>query len=373
MGEKIKISDLQCIQCNKCTHFCPMNRVDAKFSPRGFVLKTLLGKKDEIKYGPEIWKCLTCLQCREVCPSNTAWVDFVREARAEAKDKDIYFECKHGKQIQIIQRMMANPNLKQDRLAWGQGLKYSDKGEYFYFVGCLPYFDNMFTYVNNIAIARATLKILNHAGIVPVISNDERCCGYEALWNGDTETFGKLLELNVDTIKKSGAKKVVTSCAECFRTIKADYAREGDALPFEVIHSTPLIARLLREKKLTLTKKVERRVTYHDPCRLGRYEGIYDEPREILRAIPGLAFGEMERARADSLCCGVGNFSNCDANTKFLQHERLREAKSAEAEALVTTCPKCRIHYACYLDGRPVEDLGDLKIMDLTEIVAEAL
>lgn len=372
-SEKIKPADLQCIQCNKCTHFCPLNRVDPSYSPRGYVLKSLLGKKDEVTYGPEIWRCLTCLQCREVCPSNTAWVDFVRQARADAKDRDIFFECKHGKQIQLLQRMMANAGLRQDRLAWAEGLQYADKGEVLYFTGCLPYFDSMFLYINHTDIARATLKILNAAGIVPVLSNDERCCGYESLWNGEMETFDKLAALNVEAIAKSGAKIVVTSCAECFRTLKADYQREGRTLPFEVIHSTPLIARLLREGKLKLTKPVDARVTYHDPCRLGRCEGVYDEPREILRAVPGLTFSEMERTRAEALCCGVGNFSNCDANTKFLQHDRLREARQAGADVLVTTCPKCRIHYACYLDGRPVEDLGDMKIMDITEIVAEAL
>lgn len=370
---KINPADLQCIQCNKCTHFCPVNRVDPSFSPRGFVLKALMGEKEALEYGPEIWQCLTCLQCREVCPSNTAWVDFVRQARERAKDRDISFECKHGKLIQILQRMMANPALRQDRLGWAQGLKYSDMGEYFYFVGCLPYFDNMFTYISHTSIARATLKILNAAGIVPVLTNDERCCGYECFWNGDISTFGRLAEMNIETIKKSGAKKVVTSCAECFRTIKVDYQREGEKLPFEMIHSTEFIAALIRQGRLKFTKNVDMRITYHDPCRLGRYEGIYDAPREILKAIPGLEFKEMDRIRAESLCCGVGNFSNCDANTKFLQHDRLIEAKGTGANILVSTCPKCRIHYACYLDGRPIEELTGIEVKDITEIIAEAL
>lgn len=371
--KKIKPADLQCIQCNKCTHFCPANMVDEKFSPRGFMLKYLMGKKDDVGLGPEIWQCLTCLRCMEVCPSNTSWVDFVRQLRQEAKDKDVYFECKHGKIIQLLQRMMTNPDIKQKRLGWAEGLKYSDRGEYFYFTGCLPYFDYMFTYINHTDIARATLKILNAAGIVPVLSDEERCCGYESLWNGDEETFGRLAELNIETIKTSGAKKVVTSCAECFRTIKVDYQKEGKPSPFEVMHSTSLIASLIREGKLKFTKRFEKRVTYHDPCRLGRYEGIYDEPREILKAIPGIELVEMERTRAEALCCGVGNFSNCDAKTKFLQHDRLMEANRTGADIFVTTCPKCRIHYACYIDGRPIEELAGMQIMDITEIVASAL
>jgi Fe-S oxidoreductase len=337
------------------------------------MLKLLLGKGDEVKLSPEIWECLTCLRCKEVCPANTSWVDFVRQARKEAKDKDVYFECKHGKMIQILQRMMSNPKLKQDRLAWAEGLKHAETGEYFYFTGCLPYFDNMFTYVSHTSIAQSTLKIMNHAGITPVLSNDERCCGYECLWNGDTETFNKLAKLNIETIVKSGAKKVVTSCAECFRTLKSDYAEEGFELPFEVIHTTTFVKELLDSGKMKLTKPLEAPITYHDPCRLGRYEGNYDEPREILKAIPGVQFQEMERIRAEALCCGVGNFSNCDANTKFLQHDRLKEAKRAGAELMITTCPKCRIHYSCYLDGKPIEEIEKLEIKDITEIIADAL
>lgn len=375
MSEKKKIGakELQCIQCSKCTHFCPLNKVDPKYAPRGSVLKVLIGKEEKVKYGSEIWQCLTCLRCREVCPSNTDWVDFVREARQEAKDKDIYFQCKHGKLIQIVQRMMTNPNLKQNRLAWAEGLEYADTGEYFYFTGCLPYFDNMFTYMSHTAIARATLKILNRAGIKPVLSNNERCCGYESLWNGDQKTFNKLAELNIETIKKSGAKKVVTACAECFRTVKVDYQRDREHLPFEMIHITDLIADLLKGGRLKFSGKYEKHITYHDPCRLGRFEDSYDAPREILNAIPGVKFKEMERIKAEALCCGVGNFSNCDANTKFLQHDRLMEAKRAGAEVLVSTCPKCRIHYGCYIDGRPIEELENLEIKDITEIVAEAL
>lgn len=372
MAKPLKPSDLQCIQCNKCTHFCPQNMANEKFSPRGYVLKSLLGEEENLELGPEIWQCLTCLKCREACPSSTEWSEFVRQLRQRAKDKDVFSECKHGKLMQIIQRMMASEGLKQERLSWAQGLKYAAQGEVFYFTGCLPYFDSMFTFTSHTSIAQATLKLLNAAGITPVLSNEERCCGYECYWNGDEETFKKLARLNIDTIAKSGAKTVVASCAECFRTLKADYARDGK-LPFEVVHSSVLIADLIKAGKLKFTKPLTAGVTYHDPCRLGRYEGVYAAPREILKAAAGERFKEMERIKGDALCCGVGNFSNCDANTKFLQHDRLLEAKRAGAQVLASSCPKCRIHYSCYLDGRPVEEISDLVVKDIAEIAAEAL
>ncbi|HJN52157.1 MAG: (Fe-S)-binding protein [Pseudomonadales bacterium] len=362
--------DLQCILCNKCTHVCPQNMVNEKFSPRGLVLQLLAeGSVDQ----SAIWQCLTCLSCQDVCPQSTKWVDYVRDARAEARSEEISFYCKHGNMLQSLQRMMSNESLQQNRLAWSDGLQHASEGEYFYFTGCLPYFDNMFPEINHTATAKATLKILNHAGIVPVLSNSERCCGYESLWNGDRETFLRLLRLNIETIEESGADKVVTACAECFQTLSSDYAAEIGELPFEIIHTAELFTQLLREGRLHLNSPITEPVTYHDPCRLGRYAKIYDQPRELLVAIPDIQFSEMEQVRAESLCCGVGNFSNCDANSKFLQHERFMQAKRAGAEVMVTTCPKCRIHYSCYRDGRPLEEIGDIEVKDLSQVLADAL
>jgi len=372
MVKALAPSDLPCIQCNKCTHNCPQNMIDETFTPRGFVLQALLGEAQGLEAGPEIWQCLTCGTCKSVCPSSTDWIELARQLRQKAKAKDQYFECKHGKLIQILQRLMTAPDLEQDRLGWAEGLEYAEQGEWFYFTGCLPYFDNMFTWGSHTSIARATLTLLNRAGITPVLSNQERCCGYECFWNGDEATFKKLRKLNIEAIAATGAKKVVTSCAECFRTLKVDYARD-EALPFEVVHSVTLVADFVKQGKLAFRPDAAKGVTYHDPCRLGRYEGVYDAPREILKAVAGDRFKEMERVKGDALCCGVGNFSNCDANTKFLQHERLLEAKRTGADVLVTTCPKCRIHYGCYLDGRPIEPIDGLGIKDITEIAAEAL
>ncbi len=370
----VEAAELQCILCNRCTDVCPENMVNEKFTPRGLILSQLVeGSKDELLERPEIWQCMTCNRCHDVCPQNTGWVDYVREARQEAKKSDISFYCKHGKMLQTLQRMMTNEDLHQDRLGWTGDLEHAEEGEYFYFTGCLPYFDSLFAEQDHTVTAKSTLKILNRAGIVPVLSNNERCCGYESLWNGDRETFSRLAKQNIETIKQSGATKVITACAECFQTLAADYAAEAGELPFEVTHTATLFAELLREGRLELTRPVDEAMTYHDPCRLGRFNDVCDEPRELLKSIPSVEFNEMENIRNEALCCGVGNFSNCDANTKFLQHERMLEAKRAGADVMVTSCPKCRIHYSCYLDGRPLEDFGELKIRDLSEVIADAL
>ena len=125
--------DLQCILCNRCTQVCPQNMVNEKFSPRGLVLEQLIdGGEDNLLDNDSIWQCQTCLRCQDVCPQNTKWPYFVRDAREQARNKDVNFFCKHGKMMQTVQRMMTEPELKQNRLAWAEDLQYSEKGDYFY-------------------------------------------------------------------------------------------------------------------------------------------------------------------------------------------------------------------------------------------------
>ena len=249
---------------------------------------------------------------------------------------------------------------------------FAESGEILYFVGCLPVFDFVFPHTESITTARNTLKILNSAGIKPVVSNDEKCCGYDLLWNGETEIFQKLAKSNLKLFKKLGIKKIITSCAECFATLKDEYPAIED-VDWEVQHITQFIAEALKNGDLKLNTPVKEKVTYQDPCRLGRIGHNYDDPRYILENIPGLDFTEMEFIRENSRCCGVGGFSNCDAHIKFLQADRLEEATETGAGHVITACPKCRIHFNCYLDGKPIRELPELKITDITELVARAL
>jgi len=242
-----------------------------------------------------------------------------------------------------------------------------------YFTGCLPYLDGIFSYCDSARIGRAAIKLMNTAGIVPVVANSERCCGHDALWNGDSATFETLARANAKWIKETGAKRLVTTCAECYSMLRYEYPQVvGDWNGLEVLHMSELIEELVKAGTLKFTKPVEVKVTYQDPCRLGRQSKEYDAPREVLRAIPGVQFVEMDRVRENAMCCGVGAYSNCDAATKFMQQDRLEEAAS-KADHMVTACPHCRIHFSCYLDGKPIDPLPDLKIVDLTELAAQAL
>jgi Fe-S oxidoreductase len=299
------------------------------------------------------------------------YTEFIRAVRENALKIGERGTCAHGGIISSIMRIMTK-DITQNRLGWiSEDLKTSKNGEFLYFVGCLPYFDRIFEDIgaNSLDIAKSTIKILNHVGITPVVMGNERCCGHDFLWTGDTEKFEKLAKLNVDMIKNTGAKKVIFSCPECYRTFKFDYPDHIGGLNFEVIHISEFLTELIEEGKIEFGE-VERKVTYHDSCRLGRHLGIYDPPREIITSIPGIKLVEMDRNRSNAVCCGTSAWTNCDMISEEMQMERLKEAKESGADTLITTCPKCQIHFKCGMSRR--QD-AEIEIEDLSILVANAI
>jgi len=279
-------------------------------------------------------------------------------------------------------RLTAHPGVKQKRLDWLDGCRTSQKSEVLYFVGCAPYFEPVFEdiEVSPVNTARNSIKILNALGIEPMLLPNERCCGHDLLWTGDVETFSKLAQINAEMIKESGAKKIVFSCPEGYRTFKIDYPQYVK-LDCEPVHITELLAQNLSRLSLQPQVKHEgpspevKRVTYQDPCRLGRHLRIYEPPREIMKAIPGLKLVEMEHSAADSICCGTSAWTNCGSYSKKIREERLLEARATGAELLVTACPKCQIHFKCAMVDKGAEKGPDVKmeVMDLVNLVANAI
>jgi Fe-S oxidoreductase len=282
-------------------------------------------------------------------------------------------------------RLMADANLKQNRLNWlTDGLRTSQNSDTVYFVGCLPYYDVLFKKIGaqGVEIAQSAVKVLNHLGIEPIVLADERCCGHDLLWEGDVATFCQLAELNAAMLRATGARRIVTTCPECALTLRVDYRQHGSDLGMEVVH----IAQLLANSELHTTQYdsrityhasrstlyAPRRVTYQDPCRLGRYLRAYEEPRQVIAAL-GAELVEMEYCRARALCCGTSAWTNCGATAKSIQVDRLREAKATGAETLVTACAKCQIHFKCAIADTRLGDELQIDIKDLTTLVAEAL
>jgi Fe-S oxidoreductase len=240
-----------------------------------------------------------------------------------------------------------------------------------YFVGCLPYFDAVFDELrpDTLDIAKSTVKVLNAAGIRPVVSESERCCGHDLLWSGDVESFRALARQNIKQMKMLGVRKVITSCAECYRTLSRDYKELGADI--EVQHISQAALELVGQGRLKVASS-DRKVTLHDACRLGRHSGVYEEPREVLKTIAQLV--EMPRNRVAASCCGVGAFLMCGANSKRIQLERLNEAGGV-AGTLVTECPKCQIHFKCALNDKAIAGPKppDLEIVDLASLLARSL
>jgi heterodisulfide reductase subunit D len=361
-----------CVDCGKCTGSCPLARVDPEYSPRRIVERMIYGDAETVVADPQLWSCMTCGLCSTRCPSNVDFSRFITEMRAEAfqtGERGVYAHDGILQEIMRIQTMSAH----QDRTVWvSEDMRVSKNSEYLYFVGCLPYFDVIFANldVKALEIARSAVRLLNRAGIAPIVSNEERCCGADLLLAGDIDSFRELAELNMKMIEARGAKKVVFTCAECYNAFKSDYPAHVGPLPFETLHLTELLAQEIEAGALAF-EPLPGQVTYHDPCRMARYLKVHEPPRAVLAAIPGLELSEMEDNRERATCCGSTAWVNCGGSAKSVQREKLRQARETGARTMLTTCPKCQIHLSCA--RRDLDASQQVEVTDLTTWIGKAL
>jgi Fe-S oxidoreductase len=280
---------------------------------------------------------------------------------------------------------------KADRTKWAEGIEWAKDPEVLFFPGCKYSYDKKLQ-----KTARNAAQLLLKAGVkLGYLGDAEMCCAGRLYQMGFFEQFDKRAEANIKAIEKSGVKTIVTPCSDCYHAFKRLYAAKG--LKVEVLHVVEYLDRMLREGTLKFTKTVDMTVTYHDPCHLGRqgepYEaweghekkilnqvhtweprrpryngskGIYEEPRNILKAIPGVKLVEMERIKEYSWCCGAG--SGCSVTDKefsaWTANERIEEANSTGADALVTACPWCKDNF---------EKAGGIKVVDMIDLALKAL
>jgi heterodisulfide reductase subunit D len=364
-----------CLECGKCTAVCPVSRHNSNFSPRLMLERALMDFEGELIHDRELFSCLACYACSNLCPSDVDYPVFTQKVRNLASGQGEHGDCAHSGTLLSLMRLMSGPDIRQKRLDWLDGCRTSQKSEVLYFVGCAPYFEPIFEdiEVSPVSIARNSIKILNALGIEPMVLPNERCCGHDLLWTGDVETFKKLAQFNAQMIKESGAKKIVFSCPEGYRTFKLDYPNYVD-LGCEVLHISELLVEKIGQSGVKF-KEIKKNVTYQDPCRLGRHLGIYEPPREIIKAIPGIKLTEMEHSGDESICCGTSAWTNCGSYSKKIREERLLEAKATGAELMITACPKCQIHFKCAMVDKGAEKGPDIKmeVMDLVNLVANAM
>jgi len=341
------------------------------FSPRQIIKRVLIEEDEDLLRGRDLWACLSCARCSVRCPAEIDFPEFARVCREKARKLgNLPQESHHG----ILQAVAAFQtfDIRQKRTEWAEGVgTFRDSGEYFYFVGCLPYFDVTFRYLglSSIEVAHSTLTLLNRMGVEPVVSNEERCCGHDALWSGDEATFRELGRINLEVITASGAKTVIFSCPEGYFTFKHHYPEYFGDLPFEVLHMTEFLARELPGAGLSFRPSSNGAVTYQDPCRLGRMAGVYDPPRDLLRLIPEGRLVEMERSRENALCCGTSAWMECSSCSKAMQMERLSEALRTGAHTLITACPKCQIHLTCAQENTDLK----MKVVDIYTFLLQQL
>ncbi|NVM01170.1 MAG: (Fe-S)-binding protein [Candidatus Helarchaeota archaeon] len=378
-----KLSELKkllafCYQCGTCSGVCTLSYVRPTYSPRGIIYKYLINKEkniDDLDIN-EFLDCLTCNLCSVRCPQEVDMAEFMREVRTELYKKGICVEESHEGITSTIARIQTNENVKPKlpHNFFPKGVEILGKGEIVYFPGCLAIFDKLFDdYQTDFkGIAQDSVLILDNLLDQPIaVVPDLKCCGHDNFWKGDFETFEKLAKYNIKRLEEAGAKLVVFSCAEGYRTFKTDYPRFFGDLSFEVKH----ISEIIQEKEIKFSDAVKKSITYHDPCRLGRFMNVYDQPREILtgQGEEFVKFKEMERIKENAQCCGVPLFANCNDYTKALRLDRLKEAEKT-AELLVTSCPKCQLHFNCLLrEFKEGPNKINLEVGDLVNVVARLL
>jgi len=348
-----------CLECGRCTAICPVARTHT-FSPRRLLSKAISGGTAGLAADRSLWECLTCRLCEEVCPMDIPYSDLNRAVRSTARQIEEIESCTHGGIFEQITALMQRPQLAQDRLGWlTPDLKVSKtKGDTLFFTGCSPYFAAYFgePYTEKLlGSLRAAVKLLNLMEIKPLLLANERCCGHDLLLRGEPDQFATLAAGVAEQIRATGVKRVVTTCPECLMTLRTDYPDVTGDLGVELLHISQLLESQLPGFEFA---ENETRVTYQDPCRLGRYAQLYDQPRTALQSVPGLELTEMAHSRERAICCGNTAWIGCNAGTKTLQLQRLAEAEATGSELLLTACPKCLIHLTCACGDQTEPDAG---------------
>ncbi len=362
-----------CLDCGKCTVVCPIAQHDPAFNPR-LIAQRRLSQNSRGSRDDTIWSCLSCYMCMERCNYHVKFPSFIHALRAESLSEGTQIQCNHGGAIQAMMRLMARGDLQQKRLGWlPKDVELSSQSDTLFFVGCAPYFDVLFSDlgVNALEGVKGALKLLNRAQVPFNIIANERCCGRDLLLQGDRKGFTVLAKANMDEFTRHGVKKIITNCPECYYTLKVNYPNMLGSTGIQVMHLTQVVAPLVQGGKLSLGK-LEKRVTYQDPCTLGRCSRIFNEPRQVLSAVAGLKLVEMEQSREKALCCGSNSWLQCGAVNRQIQKQRFAQAEISGAEILVTACPKCQIHLRCAQkssDGK----IARLEILDLASLAAQSL
>ena len=373
----VRRADLRaCYQCGKCTGGCPV-ALKSKLNIRRLVMEGVLDRHlHRLSERRELWDCTTCKTCSLRCPRDIQPMDLILSLRS------VLVEEGHIPKtlIDALEGVHKHGNpwgqARERRTDWTMGLasgsrvkdfSRGDRAEFLYFVGCTPSFDP-----RTQEIARAfTFALLRARVDFGILGNEEQCCGNEIRSMGESGLFEELVVANTKRFEAYGIKRILTTCPHGYNAFKNEYP-PGNV---EVTHSSQILMQCLEAGKLSFVREIDKVVTFHDPCFLGKQNGLFDEPRKLLEALPGLTIRELDRSRERSLCCeGGGGRMWVEASSDSagrLAESRVKDAAELGADIIATACPLCVLTLEDAVKTTGHEET--LQVMDVNELLAVAL
>jgi Fe-S oxidoreductase len=372
-----------CTECGRCTAACPANASGKPLSPRDVILdlQDLMHREES---GPlvggapalsaeALWSCTTCAACVEACPVSIEQLPKIIDMRRHlVMDEADFPEMMQGALESIENRGHPFRGTPCSRDDWAEGLsipewKDGESYDVLYWVGCAGGLVE-----RNQRTVRATAKLLQKAGVrFAIMGRNEKCTGDLARRIGNEFLFETVAKENIEQLNARGAKKVVTSCPHCFNTIANEYPRLGGQ--YEVQHHSEFLADLVREGRLKPSRTIDESVTFHDPCYLGRHNGVYDAPRELVQLSIGKSPVEMPRSKSNSFCCGGGGGMSFveEAKDQRVSHLRASEAVAAGTETVAVGCPFCMTMLEDAVKATAGENAP--KVKDIAELLWQAV
>jgi len=378
-SEKVDHEIIKCIQCGFCRAGCPTfgESTLESLNARGRIIiahNMLMGNLEPSEdLAKRLYQCMLCLNCKYVCPAAVEVSDVIRAARERLVEKGFLpdiFKTALASMIDACNPLLAAQEKRVDSYPAEYKKAVPGETDAILHLGCVTSFQDVKT-------IPATMKILDKAGVnYGALGEDESCCGYLAYLVGDMPTFKKTMEMYNERISKYSPKELITSCAGCLKTFRDLYAQYGGSNGYETLHMVELMEKLIQDKKLSFTDDAKPlKVAYHDPCDIGRHMGIFDPPRNVINALPGVELLEFPQNRLQAKCCGGGGgmkgFDNEMASDIGLK--RLTAAIDLGADAIVSACPSCKQTFNQAAARARREKKGKIKVMDITELVAGRL
>ena len=400
------LDGMTCTHCGRCTSVCPANKTGKVLDPKkiiiqthartlekaplmvatgedaaegevadpdGILSKTLVGDYIDAE---ALWQCTTCMACVQECPVMIEHVPAIVDLRRNLVMMEAEFPPEAQSAFTNIENNFTPWAFSADERAdWAEDLDYvktmanaseeaREELDVLFWVGCAGSYDDRYK-----KVTRSFAELMNVAGVnFRILGTEEKCTGDPARRLGNEYLAGMMIEMNVETLNSYNVKTIVTTCPHCFNTLLNEYPDFGGK--YEVLHHTQYIDQLVKSGRIKTMTPIQHKMTYHDSCYLGRYNNVYDEPRETLMKVPGLEVVEMERTKSRGLCCGAGGGQMYLEETegKRVNIERTEEALATGASTITTACPFCM---TMMTDGVKSKE-SDVAVKDIAEIVLEA-